>query len=67
MPGLVPGIHALVEKQDVDGRVKPGHDVEGLRPYEAETCYSAAARLFCAFLRRHSIAKSVDMMSPKVR
>ena len=27
MPGLVPGIHAfLVAKQDVDGRVKPGHD-----------------------------------------
>jgi hypothetical protein len=28
MPGLVPGIHAfLIAKQDVDGRVKPGHDV----------------------------------------
>jgi hypothetical protein len=27
MPGLVPGIHAfLCAKQDVDGRVKPGHD-----------------------------------------
>ena len=27
MPGLVPGIHVLtVSKQDVDGRVKPGHD-----------------------------------------
>jgi hypothetical protein len=27
MPGLVPGIHVLVcEKEDVDGRVKPGHD-----------------------------------------
>ena len=27
MPGLVPGIHAfLSEKQDVDGRDKPGHD-----------------------------------------
>src|ERR1700675_3998833 len=28
MPGLVPGIHALAAKQGVDGRVKPGHDVE---------------------------------------
>jgi hypothetical protein len=28
MPGLVPGIHALAAKQDVDGRDKPGHDVE---------------------------------------
>jgi hypothetical protein len=31
MPGLVPGIHAFgVAKQGVDGRVKPGHDVEGV-------------------------------------
>jgi hypothetical protein len=28
MPGLVPGIHVFLslEKQDVDGRDKPGHD-----------------------------------------
>ena len=27
MPGLVPGIHVLRGKaEDVDGRVKPGHD-----------------------------------------
>jgi len=27
MPGLVPGIHDFLgEQQDVDGRVKPGHD-----------------------------------------
>jgi hypothetical protein len=29
MPGLVPGIHVLrlaIEKKDVDGRDKPGHD-----------------------------------------
>jgi len=36
MPGLVPGIHVLsCHGQDVDGRVKPGHDdVEtgGTRP-----------------------------------
>jgi hypothetical protein len=35
MPGLVPGIHALLEadsggKEDVDGRDKPGHDGDGL-------------------------------------
>jgi len=30
MPGLVPGIHALllVSKKGVDGRDKPGHDAE---------------------------------------
>jgi hypothetical protein len=26
MPGLVPGIHVLFDKEDVDGRDKPGHD-----------------------------------------
>ena len=27
MPGLVPGIHAFfVNRKDVDGRDKPGHD-----------------------------------------
>jgi hypothetical protein len=26
MPGLVPGIHVLSHKQDVDGRDKRGHD-----------------------------------------
>jgi hypothetical protein len=27
MPGLVPGIHVFFcDKQDVDGRDKPGHD-----------------------------------------
>jgi hypothetical protein len=26
MPGLVPGIHVLLFRQDVDGRDKPGHD-----------------------------------------
>jgi hypothetical protein len=28
MPGLVPGIHVLAQKKDVDGRDKPGHDEE---------------------------------------
>jgi hypothetical protein len=33
MPGLVPGIHVFLSlAQDVDGRVKPGHDeVDRLR------------------------------------
>jgi hypothetical protein len=26
MPGLVPGIHVLDYRQNVDGRDKPGHD-----------------------------------------
>jgi hypothetical protein len=26
MPGLVPGIHAFVSDEGVDGRDKPGHD-----------------------------------------
>jgi hypothetical protein len=26
MPGLVPGIHAFLCRQGVDGRDKPGHD-----------------------------------------
>jgi hypothetical protein len=32
MPGFMPGIHVfllIIAKQDVDGRDKPGHDVEG--------------------------------------
>ena len=33
MPGLVPGIHVLrpPNKEDVDGRDKPGHDGYGFR------------------------------------
>ena len=33
MPGLVPGIHVFgaVREEDVDGRVKPGHDERGNR------------------------------------
>ncbi len=33
MPGLVPGIHVLAPRfrKDVDGRAKPGHDLEGCR------------------------------------
>jgi hypothetical protein len=29
MPGLVPGIHVSSWSEDVDGRVKPGHDEQG--------------------------------------
>jgi hypothetical protein len=30
MPGLVPGIHVVIVRaeEDVDGRDKPGHDVQ---------------------------------------
>jgi hypothetical protein len=34
MPGLVPGIHVLDFKKDVDGRDKPGHDVFDLARVE---------------------------------
>jgi hypothetical protein len=30
MPGLVPGIHALLMGEDVDGRVKPGHTMKDI-------------------------------------
>jgi hypothetical protein len=30
IPGLVPGIHVFQQNEDVDGRVKPGHDGEKL-------------------------------------
>ena len=52
MPGLVPGIHAFLSltiKQDVDGRDKPGHDVERvvyveillLRPAQHDVAFGA--------------------------
>jgi len=39
MPGLVPGIHAFLPRgcKDVDGRVKPGHDGEGVQTGQAGT------------------------------
>ncbi|CCD90377.1 hypothetical protein BRAO375_1000014 [Bradyrhizobium sp. ORS 375] len=48
MPGLVPGIHVVLIKQDdVDGRDKPGHDeVESgvhLTPIVKRDGYSGAA------------------------
>jgi hypothetical protein len=35
MPALVAGIHVLLRKpnEDVDGRDKPGHDVESASPF----------------------------------
>jgi antitoxin CptB len=35
MPGLVPGIHVFFCRQNVDGRVRPGHDE--LRSYRCRT------------------------------
>jgi hypothetical protein len=32
MPGLVPTIHVFPRVEGVDGRDKPGHDGEGLKP-----------------------------------
>jgi len=39
MPGLVPGIHALFCRQDVDGRDKPGDDD---RDTGARRCHRAS-------------------------
>jgi hypothetical protein len=49
MPGFMPGIHAFLPsiialrqsfftKQDVDGRDKPGHDIEGLSSHTLNIC-----------------------------
>jgi hypothetical protein len=48
MPGLDPGIHIFListyRKQDVDGRVKPGHDERKLVKYAPYACESAVPR-----------------------
>jgi 4-oxalocrotonate tautomerase len=45
MPGLVPGIHVLFDRKDVDGRDKPGHDEkEGETPMPEITVSMAAGR-----------------------
>ena len=70
MPGLVPGIHAFLSKQDVDGRDKPGHDglflardrppadiaaAEALRPFDAvDGGIGALLRLAHAFAARRT-------------
>jgi hypothetical protein len=52
MPGLVPGIHVLPnwKRKDVDGRDKPGHDVErnyaALRLFRNSPMRSSALRMF---------------------
>jgi hypothetical protein len=48
MPGLVPGIHVfLCFNEDVDGRVKPGHDEAdhpaGISAFTANKCTMALA------------------------
>jgi LDH2 family malate/lactate/ureidoglycolate dehydrogenase len=66
MPGLVPGIHVflhMVGNQDVDGRVKPGHDArrEGVDMTEASVAQTSATAVevpripppvLAAFVRR---------------
>jgi hypothetical protein len=47
MPGLVPGIHAFLYSQEVDGRDKPGHDAEsGSRFVETQTSAAMTPRGF---------------------
>jgi 6,7-dimethyl-8-ribityllumazine synthase len=50
MPGLVPGIHVLAAKKDVDGRVKPGHDEEQRIP-----SYAGLTRVSILLTRDFSI------------
>jgi len=40
MPGLVPGIHVFASpaEKDVDGRDKPGHDVDRPTPCSGTDC-----------------------------
>ncbi len=54
MPGLVPGIYVFAIWQDVDGRDKPGHDVEA-------TIY--AALIWRGTAGRASAAKSASISS----
>jgi hypothetical protein len=52
MPGLVPGIHVfLANKQDVDGRDKPGHD--DLIHNTSRGCVSASSGQIGRMTRRH--------------
>jgi 4-oxalocrotonate tautomerase len=45
MPGLVPGIHVLFDKEEnVDGRVKPGHDEQRETAMPEITVSMAAGR-----------------------
>jgi hypothetical protein len=70
MAGLVPAISipkARPCSKNRDGRDKPGHDVDRKRQDRLSTIHSAAARPFCALRVKQPMAKSVDMMSPKVR
>ena len=43
MPGLVPGIHVLFDKEDVDGRDEPGHDEKQREKNMPEITVSMAA------------------------
>jgi hypothetical protein len=45
MPGLVPSIHVFPSllQQDVDGRVKPGHDERKLVKQTSFACESAGS------------------------
>ena len=61
MPGLVPGIHALLDggKKDVDGRVKPGHDGIARRPIVRV----AAALAFAVLIASAGFAVSAWIVS----
>ena len=60
MPGLVPGIHVFVAaRKDVDGRDKPGHDVDD---WVASNYYATrlAAPAFTKIASRQSIISDIS-------
>jgi hypothetical protein len=62
MPGLVPGIHALLAtKVDVDGRDKPGHDSGDIvHSSEGGDPYSVCHRETAAYESRVSLTLARD-------
>ncbi len=55
MPGLVPGIHVLqcFDKEDVDGRDKPGHDEQTTEARQQfEPVFEAVSTIVLPRLRR---------------
>ena len=63
MPSLVPGIHVLAAKEDVDGRDKPGHDDEEV--VDVSGCRLAAVD--CSLLAATSEVLRVVPSSPRLQ
>ena len=69
MPGLVPGIHVFgaSEKQDVDGRDKPGHDGDGALRMSTDTdakLIEQARKLFAGDWQFFWASPSIETLPP---